>query len=136
MTRKLHPIVIRNPRRRGLVFRLRDALLVTATLGLWGAVIGQSILLITDEALALQHVYLLQALKLLAINFAVVFVMLHGWVLYESLRARRHQKSLMERPEARPPGLPRRVVQRTYPHVLSCRSGWFVTIIFLTDILT
>ncbi|WP_168015074.1 hypothetical protein [Halomonas salinarum] len=136
MTRKLHPVVIRNPRRRGLVFRLRDALLVTATLGLWGAVIGQSILLMTDEALALQHVYLLHALKLLAINFAVVFIMLHGWVLYESLRARKQPKGVMQCPDAQPAGLPRRLVQRTYPHLLSCRSGWFVTIIFLTDILT
>lgn len=135
MTRKLLPVVIRNPRRRGITYRLRDALLVIATLGLWGALVGHSFLLFTDKGHAAQLSYLMPLLKLLAISFAAVFVLLHAWVLSECLRARRRTVSMTDQPSYRQPRLPKRWIKRAYPNVLSYRSGWFVAIIFLTDIL-
>nr|WP_298522304.1 hypothetical protein [uncultured Halomonas sp.] len=100
MSNKLDSIVINNPQRRTWGYRLRDITIVSATISLWILFVTQTYLTVTSSNFLAEQAYVLQILKLTAIDFVAVFVILHVWVLYERvlfrLRLRAYRRSLEE----------------------------------------
>ncbi|WP_227370779.1 hypothetical protein [Halomonas sp. M20] len=105
MSNKLDSIVINNPQRRSWGYRLRDIIIVSATAALWILFITQTYLTLTSSNFLQEQAYVLQILKLTAMDFVAVFVILHVWVLYERvlfrLKMRSYRRS-MERQAAQP----------------------------------
>ncbi|WP_048305591.1 hypothetical protein [Halomonas sp. PR-M31] len=100
MSNKLDSIVINNPQRRTWGYRLRDITIVSATVSLWILFVTQTYLTVTSSNFLAEQAYVLQILKLTAIDFVAVFVILHVWVLYERvlfrLRLRAYRRSMEE----------------------------------------
>ncbi|MGC3872145.1 hypothetical protein ACPF7Z_02610 [Halomonas sp. GXIMD04776] len=100
MSNKLESMVINNPQRRTWGYRLRDISLVSATFALWVLFITQTYLTVTSSNFLAEQAYVLRILKLTAIDFVAVFVILHAWVLYERvlfrLRLRAYRRSLAQ----------------------------------------
>ncbi|TDX27791.1 hypothetical protein DFO67_1125 [Modicisalibacter xianhensis] len=85
MNNKLGSMIISNPKRRGLGYRFRDTSLVLATLSLWGLFGSQAYLTVTSAEFLMEQIYLMEVLKVTAIDFLVVFMVFHTWVIYERL---------------------------------------------------
>ncbi|SFH94594.1 hypothetical protein [Modicisalibacter xianhensis] len=85
MNNKLGSMIISNPKRRGLGYRFRDTSLVLATLSLWGLFGSQTYLTVTSAEFLMEQIYLMEVLKVTAIDFLVVFMVFHTWVIYERL---------------------------------------------------
>lgn len=83
MNNKLGPMIISNPKRRGLGYRFRDITLVLATLSLWGLFGTQTYLTVTSADFLAEQAYVLSILKVTAIDFVAVFLIFHVWVIYE-----------------------------------------------------
>lgn len=100
MSNKLDSMVISNPQRRTWGYRLRDISIVSATIALWVLFITQTYLTLTSSNFLQEQAYVLQILKLTAVNFVAVFVILHAWVLYERVlfhfRMRAYRRSMEE----------------------------------------
>ncbi|SHF79195.1 hypothetical protein SAMN02745148_03536 [Modicisalibacter ilicicola DSM 19980] len=105
MNNKLGPMIISNPRRRGWGYRLRDLSLVLATLSLWGLFIAQTYMTVSSSNFLAEQAYVLNILKITALDFVAVFLVLHAWVLYERvlfrLRLRAYRRELAKQ-EAQP----------------------------------
>ncbi len=98
MNNKLGPMIINNPKRRGLGYRFRDATLVLATLSLWGLFGTQTYMTVTSAEFLVEQAYILAILKVTAIDFVAVFAIFHAWVLYERLLFRMKSKSAAPSP--------------------------------------
>ncbi|GHB08795.1 hypothetical protein [Modicisalibacter luteus] len=85
MNNKLGPMIISNPKRRGLGYRFRDTALVLATLSLWCLFGTQTYLTVSSAEFLVEQAYILAILKVTAINFFAVFMIFHAWVIYERL---------------------------------------------------
>ncbi|WP_136066822.1 hypothetical protein [Modicisalibacter radicis] len=85
MNNQLGSMIISNPKRRGLGYRVRDMALVLATLSLWGLFGTETYLAVTSAEFLAEQAYILSLLKVTAIDFVAVFMLFHAWVLYERL---------------------------------------------------
>nr|WP_298379598.1 hypothetical protein [uncultured Halomonas sp.] len=124
MSNKLDSIVINNPQRRTWGYRLRDITIVSATVSLWILFVTQTYLTVTSSNFLAEQAYVLQILKLTAIDFVAVFVILHAWVLYERvlfrLRLRAYRRSMEE--QAAQPKLEAKPAEPAYPKEVSEHS--------------
>ncbi|MBZ9566752.1 hypothetical protein [Modicisalibacter tunisiensis] len=92
MNHELGSMIIDNPGRRSLSYRLRDTALVMATLGLWGLFALQIWSTLASSEFLIEQAYALAVLKLTALDFVGVFFLLHSWVIYERLLFRWRQR--------------------------------------------
>jgi len=90
---ELGSMIIDNPQRRSLSYRLRDTALVMATLGLWGLFALQGWTALASSEILIEQAYALAVLKLTALDFLGVFFLLHSWVIYERLLFRWRQRA-------------------------------------------
>lgn len=93
MDNKLESMIIDNPHRRTWGYRVRDASLVLATLGLWVLFAGQTYVTVSSDEFLIEQAYALAVLKVTAIDFVAVFFVFHSWVIYERLLFRWHQRA-------------------------------------------
>ncbi|MFD2191549.1 hypothetical protein [Pistricoccus aurantiacus] len=89
---KLPYMIINQPRRAGIGYWVRDIGLIIVTLCLWCLPFLQAYLLVTSAGIAVQQ-YVTTALMLLAIDFAIIFLVIHLWASYERMRANWHRSA-------------------------------------------
>ncbi|QEA38098.1 hypothetical protein FGL86_02780 [Pistricoccus aurantiacus] len=89
---KLPNMIISQSRRAGMGYWVRDIGLIIVTLGLWCLPFLQAYLLINSAGVAVQQ-YVTTALMLLAIDFTIIFLVIHLWASYERMRTKWHRSA-------------------------------------------